>query len=430
MIKELPERCDFAPGDFIDEEFKVVKLLGEGNFGVVYQVTDNKDREYALKILPLWKRETNEREDLSLQFQKEFEVGHIASDYLVYSYFYDWIHGNPYFLMDYCPNGDLYSVLEDKKSDFELLMCQILLGLKALHTHNKVYRDLKPANILITRNGTAVLSDFGTCDDIHMTTSRWKNLFKKTESFGTFAYMSPEQMNPKKSVSTSRPTTDIFSFGVMLYELLFKKYPFGALESKSDLKGYAKNVENGKWDATVFNDKESKVGKFWKEIIAGCLEPDYKKRFQKVDDVLEKIPYYKDHKVEDSAAIPPVGKSKGMILRIVHGEELGKIYNLNDFLAQKQIRVTIGRYNEDCTNDIDLVDNKTSYISRKHCTLEYENKKWYIKDGQSFQGEWYYSTNGTSVNFKELYQTEERMLLNAGDTVSIGKIRLSVENLY
>lgn len=430
MIKEQPERCVYAPGDYIDEEFKVIKLLGEGNFGIVYLVTDNKDREYALKILPLWKREINEREELNRQFQKEFEVGHIASDYLVYSYFYDWVNGNPYFLMDYCPNGDLYSIVEKGKANFELLMCQVLLALKALHTHNKVYRDLKPANVLIKSDGTAVLSDFGTCDDIHMTTSRWKNIFKKKESFGTFAYMSPEQMNPKKSVSTSQPTTDIFSFGVMLYELLFKKYPFGALESKSDLKGYAKNVKEGYWNEKVFADKDCTVDKFWKEILAGCLNPDYKKRFQTVDEVLDKIPYYKNNKVVDKASIRPAGKSKGIVLRIVHGEELGKIYNLNDFLEQKQIRVTIGRYNDDCANDIDLVDNKTSYISRKHCTLEYESKKWYLRDGQSFQGEWFYSTNGTSVNFKELYQTDEKIKLKVGDTISIGKIRLSVEELF
>ena len=430
MIKELPERCDFAPGDYIDNEFKVVNLLGEGNFGVVYLVTDNKDRKYALKILPLWKRETNEREELSRQFQKEFEVGHIASDYLVYSYFYDWVNGNPYYLMDYCPNGDLNDALENGQSDFELLMCQILLGLKALHTHNKVYRDLKPANVLIKGDGTAVLSDFGTCDDIHMTTSRWKNLFKKTESFGTFAYMSPEQMNPKKSVSTSQPTTDIFSFGVMLYELLFRKYPFGALESKKDLKGYAKKVSEGRWDKRVFEDKGCTVPKFWKEIIEGCLKPDYRKRLKTVDEVLDKIPFYKNNKVLDKASIKPEGKRKGLVLRIVHGEELGKVYNLNDFLEQKQIWVTIGRYNEEFINDIDLVDTKTSYISRKHCTLEYESKKWYLRDGQSFQGKWYYSTNGTSVNFKELYQTDEKILLKAGDTISIGKIRLSVEELF
>lgn len=430
MIKELPERCDFAPGDFIDDEFKVIKLLGEGNFGVVYLVTDNKGHEYALKMLPLWKRETSEREDLSRQFQKEFEVGHIASDYLVYSYFYDWVKGNPYFLMDYCPKGNLYSVVEDNETDFESLMCQILLGLKALHTHNKVYRDLKPANVLIKDDGTAVLSDFGTCDDIHMTTSRWKNLFKKSESFGTFAYMSPEQMNPKKSVSTSQPTTDIFSFGVMVYELLFKKYPFGALESQSDLKGYAKNVREGRWDQSVFKAKDNTVPTFWKEIIAGCLNPDYRKRFQRVDDVLGRIQYYKSHKIEDKASLKPSGKRKGLVLRIVHGEELGKVYNLNDFIEQQQIRVTIGRYNEDFANDIDLVDTKTSYISRKHCTLEYEAKKWYLKDGQSYQGKWYYSTNGTSVNFKELYQTQDRILLKVGDTISIGKIRLSVEESH
>jgi len=430
MIRELPERCNFAPGDYIDEEFKMVKLLGEGNFGVVYLVTDNKDREYALKILPLWKRESKERDDLILQFQKEFEVGHIASDYLVYSYFFDWVNWNPYFLMDYCSKGTLYDAVADENANFELLMCQVLLGLKALHTHKKVYRDLKPENVLIKKDGTAVLSDFGTCDEVHMTTSRWKNLFKKTESFGTFAYMSPEQMNPKKSVSTSQPTTDIFSFGVMLYELLFKRYPFGALESKSDMKGYAKKLNEGRWDSDVFAAKDCKVDPFWKEIISGCLTADYKKRFQSVDEVLEKIPYYKKNKVVDKASVKPEGKSKGLLLRVVHGEELGKVYTLNDFIEQQQIRVTIGRYNDDCVNDIDLVDNKTSYISRRHCTLEYESKKWYLKDGQSFQGEWFYSTNGTSVNFDELYQTDRRILLNVGDTISIGKIRLSVEEYY
>lgn len=417
-------RCAFGNGDRVKGLYKVDKLLGEGSFGMVYKVSDDAGKQYAMKVLPLWKRASEERAELVQRFEMEFETGRINSPYLVRSLKYDKVEGNPFIVMEYCQKGNLYKMVDSINPDYEKIACHILYGLQALHKNGKVHRDLKPENILVKNDDTVALSDFGTSGMI-ASLSFWETLFHKVEGFGTFAYMAPEQSQPKKAKATLLPTTDIFSFGVVLYEILFKEYPFGPLESEKDLQPYMDNAMVGNWNRKRCQSKPEY--RKWEPLIEGCLAPDYSVRFQSVDEILSQIPYHRQGRnrvVADFNA----DLSRGVVLKVMQGEEHGTRYQLNDFIRNKQFLVTGGRAGSDVHNKISIRDFNTKYISRRHFTLEYNaaTNTWYLRDGQWCDGTWNDSMNGTYVNSHELKHLEG-VPLHGGDIITIGEVKIRVE---
>lgn len=420
------EKCDFKPGEYVNGRYRVEKTLGEGSFGMVFKVLDARNQPYALKILPLWKRTNEERAELVQRFKMEFETGRIDSPFLVHSIEYDKVKGNPYIVMEYCQKGNLYNLVETGSPNYELISSQILYGLQALHRNGKVHRDLKPENILVKSDGKVALSDFGTTGAI-AAIPFWKKILNKVDIFGTFAYMAPEQTRPKKAKATVLPTTDIFSFGVVLYEILFHELPFGKLESEKDLEPYIEKAVNGLWNRDKLREKPHL--RHWETVLNGCLAPKYETRYQNVEEVLRHIPNI--HEQPRVAAPAPnfnTNISKGLVLKVMQGEEHGKCYNLNDFLRNNTYLVTGGRYSKRIQNDISIKDFNTSYISRRHFTLEYNpmEQGWYLRDGQFGEENWENSLNGTYVNSREL-QGLEGVKLKAGDIISIGEVKLRVE---
>lgn len=417
-------RCNFGSGDRVKGLYRVEKLLGEGSFGMVYKVSDDMGKQYAMKILPLWKRASEERAELVQRFEMEFETGRINSPYLVHSLKYDIVEGNPFIVMEYCQKGNLYKMLEGSRPNYEKIACHILYGLQALHKNGKVHRDLKPENILIKNDDTVALSDFGTSGMIASLTF-WQKLFHKVEGFGTFAYMAPEQSQPKKAKATLLPTTDIFSFGVVLYEVLFNEYPFGPLESEKDLQPYMDNARIGNWNRRKCQSRSD--FKLWESLIDGCLTPDYSVRYQNVDEILEKIPYH--HQSHNRVVAEfNTDLSRGVVLKVMQGEEYGTRYFLNDFIRNNQFLILGGRADSDTNNHIAIKDFNTHYISRRHFTLEYNPamRLWYLRDGQWSDGSWKNSLNGTYINSHELRQLEG-VPLRAGDIITVGEVKLRVE---
>ena len=254
------QRCDFFIGDRIDHQFQVQKILGEGSFGKVYAVTDPNGELYALKLLKLWEVPSEIRASLMARFDMEFETGRIDSNYLVHSIAHGAVSGNPYIVMEYCPNGDLLSVMAQQYVDLSKVATHVLYGLKALHSCGKVHRDLKPENVLVKKNGDYALTDFGISGDRNKRMTERNILGKPKQIFGTYAYMPPEQLNPRKD-ATVLPTTDIFSFGVMMYQLITNCLPFGQLVLERDLVSYLRRGKNGDWDKDSLLSAPS--GKEW-----------------------------------------------------------------------------------------------------------------------------------------------------------------------
>ena len=424
-------RCDFHTGSTIDGRYAVDMTLGEGTFGKVYRVKRISDgKVFALKLLKLWSVESLEREKLLKRFNQEYETGLIDSDYLVQSFGKGNVDGNPYILMEYCPGGDLLHGVETGVIDLSKAASEVLLGLQSLHSNGKVQRDLKPENVLIKSNGSVALTDFGIAGDRNKRLTERGLMGVPKEVFGTYAYMPPEQVNPRRGDATVLPTTDMFSFGVMMYQLITCELPFGSLTNESDLYQYVSRGKTENWSRDILI--KSSQGESWLPLIEGCLKADFHLRIQTAELALSLVPA--PHKVARispsiSANIPLV--NKGVALRVMQGEEFGKIYKLNDLLESVGKRLlTIGRDDDDISNVIPIKETETSYISRKHCTLEYNqiNNTWLLRDGQwdAFTNlKWKVSTNGTFVGSKEV--SMNGIILNIGDIISIGDVKLRVE---
>lgn len=424
-------RCDFHTGSIIDGKYTVDRPLGEGTFGKVYRVKRNSDGSiFALKLLKLWAVEPLEREKLLKRFDQEYQTGLIDSDYLVQSHGKGAVEGNPYILMEYCPGGDLLQGVEAGNIDLSKAATEILYGLRSLHSNGKVHRDLKPENVLIKSNGSVALTDFGIAGDRNKRLTERGLMGIPKEVFGTYAYMPPEQVNPRRGDATVLPTTDMFSFGVMMYQLITCELPFGSLNNESDLYQYVTRGKTENWNRDVLNKTAN--GKKWLPLIEGCLKADFHVRIQTTDLALALVPTTSKsvQVIRETPSIVSSAKN-GIALKVMQGEEFGKIYKLDNLLKSTGKRLlTIGRDDEDIHNAIPIKETESSYISRKHCTLEYNSvaDKWLLRDGQwdaSSSSKWKVSTNGTYVGSKEV--PINGVTIKIGDIISIGDAKLRVE---
>lgn len=428
METRVPERCVLKSGDHINQ-YVIKKIIGGGTFGDVYQVTDTlNDNVYALKLLKLWEVIAQERDRLMLRFDREYETSKIPSEYLVHAITKGVFKGNPYIVMEYCSGGDLEHAGTSRKLNYSKVATQILMGLCHLHQHGKIHRDLKPANVLLKDNGDCALTDFGIAGDQNNRITRRGITGIPKELFGTYAYMPLEQMNPARGNATVLPTTDIFSFGAMMYELICGQgnLPFGRLSSYDDLAVYQAQMLKGEWD----REKLRKVpnGRLWEPLLAGCLESDFKKRIQTAEEALKRVPF-----IQPSLSLGNVTANEkiftvnnGVLLRVLQGEEYGKTYLLNDLLKNSNI-ITIGRKDEDVRNAVEIRERESSYVSRRHCTLEYDTirKVFILRDGQWCKPEWHDSVNGTYLNSQEV--DKKGTVARLGDIISIGDVKIRIE---
>jgi len=426
---EVTERCDFRIGDNIGDKYVVEKPLGEGTFGKIFKVNDKRNGQvWALKLFKFWKLSQKTREEMFPRSQMEFETGQISSKYLVHSIENGTIKGNPFIVMEFCPNGNLQQLMSSKKDvDLSKIGKEILYGLKDLHSCGKVHRDLKPENVLIKSDGVAALADFGISGDRAKRLTSIDFFGRPKEIMGTYAYMAPEQSKPKNKEVTVLPTMDIFAFGVMIYILITNDFPFGPLNDNNDLALYIRNAREGNWNRKRLSDYPE--GKKFEPMISGCLIPDFKQRLQNIDTVLSLMPPSNDAHYQGHGNAVKKNIEKGVLLRIMQGEEYGAVYQLNNLIKGKSSVITMGYSDNSVNNTISIVENLSRYISRKHCTLELTgNKQWYIRDGQWDKDApmmWKRSLNGTYINSSEV--SHEGMPVNPGDIITIGDVKLRVE---
>ncbi len=203
--------------------YELLEELGRGAMGVVYRAQDPMiGRTVAVKTMRLSEQGTGlTREELISRFQTEAHAaGRLTHPNIVVVYDAGEEEGLFYITMELVEGRSLQALLDEKQS-FPLprvlrLMEQICSGLEFAHQRNVVHRDIKPANLMLTPNDTVKITDFGTAKIMQFGTAQTAHVM------GTPSYMSPEQVKGKSVDGRS----DLFSLGVILYELVTGEKPF------------------------------------------------------------------------------------------------------------------------------------------------------------------------------------------------------------
>ncbi len=213
---------DNLVGKRLDGRYELQEIIGVGGMAVVYKAYDNiEDRIVAVKIL---KEEFGKNEDFLRRFQNESKAIAVLSHPNIVKV-YDVSFGDmlQYIVMEYIDGVTLKEYIEQQGSlswkDAIHFTIQILKGLQHAHDKGIVHRDIKPQNIMLCRDGTIKVTDFGIA---RFARSEHKTMTDK--AIGSVHYISPEQARGEPTDEKA----DMYSVGVMLYEMLTGQLPFQA----------------------------------------------------------------------------------------------------------------------------------------------------------------------------------------------------------
>lgn len=219
------DRDASKPGNRIGP-YKILREIGRGGMGAVY-LAERDDEHYrqqvAIKLIKpglggdgIRRRFRNEMQILAdlnhANIARLFDAGETAD-------------GQPYLVMEYVEGSPINSYCEEKQLSTEQrldLFCTVCAAVQYAHQHLVIHRDIKPGNILVTSDGVPKLVDFGIAKLLHQTASLASDLTATAMPFMTPHYASPEQLRGE-SVTTA---TDVYSLGVVLYELLSGRSPY------------------------------------------------------------------------------------------------------------------------------------------------------------------------------------------------------------
>ncbi len=253
-------------------KYEVLEQIGAGGFGAVY-----KARDPIIKRLVAVKLCTADDEQLRKRFYREAEISGNLHDPNIVTVFDSGVEdGAPYLIQEYLGGEDLDRVIRrgDDIPKHERLEClmQVAKGLRYAHKKGVLHRDVKPGNVRLLEAGKAKLMDFGiaTLKSSHTRLTRIGTLV------GTVGYLAPEQLRGAKADER----VDVFSFGVLAYELLSYQRPFKG----DDWEVVCRNIIETEPEPLA--DLISGYPDELIRIVERCLRKDPNERYASFDEIL------------------------------------------------------------------------------------------------------------------------------------------------
>lgn len=399
-------------------QYELVEIVGEGGLATVYKAYQKKlERWVAVKVLHSKDR------DLLTRFEREAKaVAQLRHRNILMVHEYGEDAGWPYIAMEYVKEGTLENYLVNKPmidwARVVMLTIPIAQALHHAHEHGLIHRDVKPSNVLMPQPDWPLLADFGL---VKMRNPD-QDITASDVVIGTPAYISPEQA----SAGTVDPRADMYSLGVVMYQLLTGQLPFAYKNPNEMINAHISEPipSPNQFKQTCPLELE--------EVILTMLQKSPDARYadlQVVANTLQKIskgttrPFpSSDISVEepfapeDNRPTPTTHKSPSGIISEQAIKILLRDQNVTiDIPEPGEEGLIIGRRHKQAQVDIDLdpYGALNAGVSRRHARLTCQGAEWFIDDLESL--------NGTYVNKKKVTPDTPVRLKN-GDLIQCSKL--------
>jgi eukaryotic-like serine/threonine-protein kinase len=261
------------PGSLLGGRYEIRRTLGDGGMGAVYQADDRElGRTVALKVI---RPELARNPEILQRFKQEILLASKVTDRnIIRIYDLGDANGVKFITMEYVEGEDLRGVVRRGKlspAKAVEVMEQVVSGLQAAHRIGIIHRDLKPANIMLSSDGRVLVMDFGLARSLH-----GDGLTQTGAMLGTMEYMSPEQAQAQELDARS----DIFTVGLIFYELLTGHMPFKADSVIASL------LKRTQQRAVPVSEIDKNIPGVLSNIVSKCLERDPALRYQGAEELL------------------------------------------------------------------------------------------------------------------------------------------------
>jgi len=270
----LTSNKELTVGSMFADRYQIIEELGKGGMGKVYKAIDKEvEEKVALKLI---RPEIAAEEKRITRFRNELKTARKISHKNVCRMFDLGRVGDTYYItMEYVSGEDLKSTMRRVGSlstgKAILIAKQVCYGLAEAHRQGIIHRDLKPQNIMIDRNGNALIMDFGIA-----LSGEAKGLTEDGTVIGTPEYMSPEQVEGKKVDRRS----DVYSMGVILYEMVTGRIPF---DGKTPMSVASKHLTERPREPRELN---AQVPERLSRVILKSMQKEKERRYQSVEEML------------------------------------------------------------------------------------------------------------------------------------------------
>jgi len=267
----------WQPGHVLGGRYEILGLLGEGGMGAVYKARDREvDREVALKVI---RPELTGHPDIVRRFKQELILARqVTHKNVVRIFDLGEAEGAKFISMEYIEGRDLRSLLAERgkfaPEEAVGIIEQVCRALDAAHAEGVIHRDLKPQNIMVDKHGRVAVMDFGIARSREV-----RGLTQTGALLGTPEYMSPEQAKGEEIDSRS----DLFSLGIIFYELLAGKSPYAATTQAASLlrRIQERAIPPAKLDPAI--------PKFVNDVVVRCLEIDPQRRYASAQEIVHDL---------------------------------------------------------------------------------------------------------------------------------------------